>query len=149
MKKSEKVTVREIMIASPVTLKPSDSLKLASELISLARLRHIPIVDNGKLLGVVSERDLMARTVQRIFNPKSRSRSALLNSIMLKEIMQRRVITVEPETSIQEAAHLMAERKIGCLPVLNDGNLVGLVTTTDMLRYIEGLGMNSVNGVET
>ena len=149
MKKGEKRTVREIMMASPVTLKPTDSLKLASELISLARLRHIPIVDNGKLLGVVSERDLMARGAERIFNPKSRSRSALLNVVMLKEVMQRRVITVEPETSIQEAAHLMAERKIGCLPVLNDGNLVGLVTTTDMLRYIEGLGMNSVNGGKT
>lgn len=149
MKNGDKRTVREIMIASPVTLKPNDSLKLASELISLARLRHIPIVDNGKLLGVVSERDLMARAAERIFNPKSRSRSALLNVVMLKEVMQRRVITVEPETSIQEAAHLMAERKIGCLPVLNDGNLVGLVTTTDMLRYIEGLGMNSVNGGKT
>jgi CBS domain-containing protein len=147
MKKSEKVTVREIMIASPVTLKPNDNLKLASELISLARLRHIPIVDNGKLLGVVSARDLMTRAAQR-FNHKSRSRSALLKSVMLKEVMQRRVITVEPDTLIQQAAHLMAEEKIGCLPVLNDGNLIGLVTTTDMLRYIEGLGMNSANGVE-
>ncbi|MEX0806936.1 MAG: CBS domain-containing protein [Candidatus Binatia bacterium] len=149
MKNGKEGTVREIMIASPVTLKPDDSLKLASDLISLGRIRHIPVVENGKLLGIISQRDLLGRAADRILNLKENRKSALLKTVMIKEIMQRRVITVELETSIQEAAHLMAEGKIGCLPVLNDGNLVGLVTTTDMLRYIERLGMNSVNGVET
>jgi CBS domain-containing protein len=59
---------------------------------------------------------------------------------LIKEIMQRRVVTVDPDTPIKEAAHLMADKKIGCLPVLSDGTLVGLVTTTDILRYVEGLG---------
>jgi CBS domain-containing protein len=140
MKNGKEGIVREIMMGSPVTLKPDDSLQLASELISLGRLRHIPIVDNGKLLGVVSERDLMGRAADRILNLKNRSRSALLKSVMIKEVMQRRVLTVEPDTPIREAAHLMAEKKIGCLPVLSDGSLVGLVTTTDILRYVEGLG---------
>lgn len=140
MKNGKEGIVREIMMGSPVTLKPDDSLQLASELISLGRLRHIPIVDNGKLLGVVSERDLMGRAADRILNLKNRSRSALLKSVMIKEVMQRRVLTVEPDTPIREAAHLMAEKKIGCLPVLSDGSLVGLITTTDILRYVEGLG---------
>jgi CBS-domain-containing membrane protein len=140
MKNGNEGTVREIMMGSPVTLKPDDSLQLASDLISLGRLRHVPIVENGKLLGIVSERDLMGRAAERILNLKNRSRAALLKSIMIKEIMQRRVVTVEPDTPISEAAHLMAERKIGCLPVLSDGTLIGLITTTDLLRYVEGLG---------
>ena len=140
MKNGKEETVREIMMGSPVTLKPDDSLKLASDLISLGRIRHIPIVENGKLLGIISERDLMGRAANRILNLKEKSKSALLKTVMIKEIMQRRVVTVEPDTPITEAAHLMADRKIGCLPVLGDGTLVGLVTTTDILRYVEGLG---------
>jgi acetoin utilization protein AcuB len=54
--------------------------------------------------------------------------------------MQRRVVTVEMDTPIREAASMMADKKIGCLPVLSGGSLVGLVTTTDILRYVEGLG---------
>ena len=139
MKNSNEVSVREIMMSRPVTLRPNDSLQLASDLISLGRLRHIPVVDNGKLLGLVSERDLMGRAPDRILNDENRNRAALLKSLMIKEIMQRRLITVEPDTPIREAAHLMAERKIGCLPIVDNGDLVGLVTTTDVLRYLEGL----------
>jgi len=54
--------------------------------------------------------------------------------------MKKRVITVEPDVKITEAAHLMADRKIGCLPVVSAGTLVGLITTTDILRYVEKLG---------
>lgn len=139
MKNGNEATVRQIMMGSPVTLRPNDSLQLASDLISLGRLRHIPVVDNGKLLGVVSERDLMGRAADRILNLENRNKVALLKSLTIKEIMQRRLVTVEPDTSIREAAHLMAERKIGCLPILDNGDLVGLVTTTDILRYLEGL----------
>lgn len=140
MKNGKEGIVSEIMMGSPVTLKPDDTLQLASELISLGRLRHIPIVAEGKLLGIVSDRDLMGRAADLIFNLKSQSRSALLKTIPIKEVMQRRVITVEPDTPIREAAHLMGEKKIGCLPVLSEGSLVGLVTTTDILRYVEDLG---------
>jgi CBS domain-containing membrane protein len=140
MKNGKEDTVREIMMGSPVALKPDDTLKLANELISLGRIRHIPIVESGKLVGVISTRDLMGRAADRILNLKENSRSALLKSVLIKEIMQRRVVTVDPDTPIKEAAHLMADKKIGCLPVLSDGTLVGLVTTTDILRYVEGLG---------
>jgi CBS domain-containing protein len=81
----------------------------------------------------------MGRAADRILSLKEKSRAELLNAVMIKEIMQRRVVTVEPDTPVREAARLMADRKIGCLPVISDGNLVGLVTTTDILRYVESL----------
>lgn len=139
MKNGKEDVVREIMMGSPVTLKPDDTLDLANDVISLGRIRHIPVVEDGKLVGILSERDLMGAAASHIFGLKQKSKSALLKSVLIKDVMKKRLITVKPETPIKEAAHLLAEKKIGCVPVISDGNLVGLVTTTDILRYVEGM----------
>lgn len=139
MKNGKVGLVRDIMMGSPVTLKPDDTLDLASDIISLGRFRHVPVVENGKLIGIISERDLMGAAAVRIFGLKQKSKSALLKSVLIKDIMKKRVVTVEPDTPIKDAAHLMADKKIGCVPVLSEGALVGLVTTTGVLRYVEGL----------
>lgn len=139
MKNGKADVVREIMMGSPVTLKPDDTLDLANDVISLGRIRHIPVVEDGKLVGILSERDLMGAAASHIFGLKQKSKSALLKSVLIKDVMKKRLITVKPETPIKEAAHLLAEKKIGCVPVISDGNLVGLVTTTDILRYVEGM----------
>ena len=140
MKNGKEEVVREIMMGSPVTLKPEDTLDLANDVISLGRIRHIPVVDAGQLVGLLSERDLMGAAANRIFGLRQKSKSALLKSVLIREVMKKRVITVTPETSIEDAAHLMADKKIGCLPVVSDGAIVGLMTTTDILRYVERLG---------
>lgn len=140
MKNGNQGIVREIMMGSPVTLKPDDTLALANDVISLGRIRHIPVVELGRLVGLITERDLMGAAATHIFGLKRRSKSALLKSVLIKDVMKKRVVTVEPETPIKDAAHLMAEKKIGCVPVVSAGALVGLVTTTDVLRYVEGLG---------
>jgi predicted transcriptional regulator len=137
MKNGKEGMVREIMMGSPVTLKPDDTLDLANDIISLGRIRHIPVVENGRLVGLLSERDLMGAAASHIFGLKQKSKSALLKSALIKDVMKKHVVTVKPETPIKEAAHLLAEKKIGCVPVVTDGTLVGLVTTTDILRYVE------------
>jgi len=139
MKNGKEGVVREIMMGSPVTLKPEDTLDLANDVISLGRIRHIPVVDEGRLVGMLSERDLMGAAASQIFGLKQRSKAALLKSVLIKDVMKKRVVTVGPQTPIRDVAHLMAEKKIGCVPVVSDGSLVGLVTTTDILRYVEGL----------
>jgi len=140
MKNGKEGVVREIMMGSPVTLKPEDTLDLANDVISLGRIRHIPVVDTGQLVGLLSERDLMGAAASRIFGLRQKSKTALLKSVLIREVMRKRVITVTPETSIEDAARLMADKKIGCLPVVSDGGIVGLMTTTDILRYVERLG---------
>ncbi|HVO92978.1 MAG TPA: CBS domain-containing protein [Terriglobales bacterium] len=140
MKNGKEGIVREIMMSSPVTLKPEDSLDLANDVISLGRIRHIPVVEDGRLLGLVTERDLIGAAASHIFGLKQKSKSALLKSVRIKDVMKKRVVTVAPDTPIKDAAHLMADKKIGCVPVVSAGVLVGLVTTTDVLRYVEGLG---------
>jgi len=132
--------VTEIMMGSPVTLRPEDTLDLANDVISLGRIRHIPVVDAGRLVGLLSERDLMGAAASHVFGLKQKSKSALLKSVLIRDVMKKRVVTVAPESSIKDAAHLMADKKIGCVPVVRDGAIVGLVTTTDILRYVERLG---------
>ncbi len=140
MKNGKEGVVREIMMGSPVTLKPDETLDLANDVISLGRIRHIPIVEDGRLVGLLSERDMMGAAATTIFGLKRKSKSALLKSVLIKDVMKRKVVTVKPDTSIKDVAHLMKEKKIGCVPVVNEGSLVGLVTTTDILRYVENLG---------
>jgi CBS domain-containing protein len=139
MKNGKEGIAREIMMGSPVTLKPDDNLDLANDVIALGRIRHIPVVDDGKLVGMITERDLIGAAANKIFGLKQASKSALLKTVRIKDVMKKRVITVTPDTSIKDAVHLMAEKKIGCVPVVSDGSLVGLVTTTDVLRYVENL----------
>jgi acetoin utilization protein AcuB len=139
MKNGKENVVREIMMGSPVTLKPEDTLDLANDVIALGRIRHIPVVEDGRLVGLLSERDLMGAAATTIFGLRQKSKSALLKSVLVKDVMKKKVVTVKPDTPIKETAHLMKEKKIGCVPVVKEGNLVGLVTTTDILRYVEGL----------
>jgi CBS domain-containing protein len=140
MKNGRKGNVKEIMMGSPVTLGPEDTLDLVNDVISLGRIRHIPVLDDGKLVGIITERDLMGGAVPAIFGLKQKSKSALLKTYRIKEFMKKKVVTVKPDTPIKDAARLMVEKKVGCVPVLSEGSLVGLVTTTDILRYVEGLG---------
>jgi CBS domain-containing protein len=126
-------------MGSPVTLKPDDTLALANDVISLGRIRHIPVVEGGKLRGMLTERDLMGAAATQIFGLKQSSKNALLKSVQIRDVMKKRVVTVAPDTPIKDAAHLLADKKIGCLPVVSEGTLVGLVTTTDILRYVESI----------
>ena len=139
MKNGKEGVVREIMMGSPVTLKPEDTLDLANDLISLCRIRHIPVVDDGRLVGIVTERDLIGAAAAQIFGLKHKSKSVLLKSVLIKEVMKKPVTTAALDTPIKNVAHLMADKKIGCVPVVSAGMVLGLVTTTDILRYVESL----------
>jgi CBS domain-containing protein len=140
MKTDKAENVRKIMMGSPVTLSPDDTLDLANNVISLGRIRHIPVVEKGKLVGLLSERDLIGAAANRIFGLNQKSKSALLKTESVKSIMKKRLVTVTPDTPIKDAARLMADKKISCVPVISAGALVGLVTTTNVLRYLESIG---------
>ncbi len=137
MKNGKEGVVREIMMGSPVTLSPNDALDLVSNIMSLGRIRHIPVVEDGRLVGILSQSDLLGTASNAILGIKQKSKTALLKSFQIKDIMRKKVVTVSSNTPIAEAAHLMREKKIGCVPVVSDETLVGLVTTTDILRYVE------------
>jgi len=117
-----------------VTLQVEEQLSLASDIMNLARIRHLPIVEGERLVGIISQRDLFRASLASVMGYDYAATRDHLKSVSIKEAMVSDVITVEPETGIQQAGRIMLEKKIGCLPVVEDHRLVGLVTETDVLR---------------
>ena len=128
-------TVADVMRSEVVTLAPDDRLDLAGDVMKLGRIRHMPVVDEGRLVGIVSNRDLLAASLSRALEFKPEQRRAFLRSVEVEEVMARGLVTVGPETSLREAARLLVEHKIGCLPVVDThGALVGLLSEADLIR---------------
>jgi CBS domain-containing protein len=96
----------------------------------------MPVVDGGKLVGVVSQRDLFRSALVTALGFGRKVTSSLVKTIRIKEVMTEKVITISPGSSIKDAARLMMDKKIGCLPVVDGDRLIGMVTETDMLRYV-------------
>jgi CBS domain-containing protein len=129
-------TVRDIMATEVTTLGRNDSLQLAKDIMTLGRVRHFPVIDDGKVVGVVSQRDLYKASLGSVMKYGEKAQRAFLEGIVVKEIMSDPPITIASHASVQEAARLMMEKKIGCLPVLEGAQLVGIVTETDMLKLV-------------
>lgn len=134
--KNTDVTVRDIMTKDPTTLGRNDTLDIADHIMSLGRIRHMLVVDEENVVGVVSQRDLFQSALARALGYGRKAQDTLMKTIRIKEVMSEPVITIAPDASVKEAARQMMEKKIGCLPVTNGGSLVGLVTETDILRYV-------------
>lgn len=130
------VTAGDIMIKDPVTLEAGDFMDLASDIMNLGRVRHFPVLENGKLAGILSQRDLFHSALVTALGLRPRQSRDLLKGIRVREVMSAPVISVSPETGIKQAARTMIEKKIGCLPVMDNDVLVGLVTESDILRYV-------------
>jgi CBS domain-containing protein len=132
--------IAEIMQPSPMTVCANDGMDMTEDLMSLGRVRHLPVVDGARLVGVVSLRDLLAHSLTRALDFEPRERRVFLKSVDVREAMSERLITVRPDTPQAEAAALMLRHRIGCLPVVDAGGaLIGIVTETDLLRaaYLE------------
>lgn len=126
-------TLAQVMTAPVITVKPQDN---AIDLCHLARkhqIRHFPVVENDQLVGIVTDRTIReATTSPRIFQLLL-DLLATVDHVRVEDIINPQVITAPPDMPLPEAAKLMQERKIGCLPVVKDGKLIGIVTTSDVL----------------
>jgi len=122
------IKVADFMTRELVTVKEDDDLALAESILRLGGVRHLPVVHQGKLVGLVTQRDLL-RSGASGGGPTARA-------ILARDIMTRDVTTVGPETSLAHAAHLMLRHKYGCLPVCApDGTLLGIITESDFVRF--------------
>lgn len=134
--------VSEIMSTELHTLPPDASLADVQSLMNKHRIRHVPIVNaGGELVGLVSQRDVLAASDSRLADQASRRDPS---SIRIRDFMTRHLVTVNPETSARRAGLHMERRKIGCLLVVAEKKLLGIVTDTDFV----GLAINLLEQVE-
>ena len=132
-------TVRERMQVDLVTLDVSARLDRADELMRAERIRHLPILADGRLVGILSQRDIYLAATSSVLGLQPGTQEDWLAKIPVSEVMTTRVLTAHPDTSIGNAAELMVRERIGCLPVVEDEALVGLLTDTDCLRFLADL----------
>lgn len=125
--------VKDIMVKEVATLDVNDELSLANDIMRLGRIRHLPVVDRSRLVGIISERDLFRTSLAQALGYGTKATRDLMKTLHIKDVMRAEVITVSPEMDLKEAVQLMVDKKIGCLPVVADDRLVGLITETDIL----------------
>ncbi|MDH3602939.1 MAG: CBS domain-containing protein [Candidatus Tectomicrobia bacterium] len=114
-----------------------DSLLIAEEMMQWKRIRHVPVVDReSNLQGLITHRDILRASISTIAELSSGERRAAQAGILLQEIMCTDILTVGPDANIKDAARVMLEEKIGCLLVVEDGQLVGILTEADFLKYV-------------
>jgi len=132
-----KVRVRDLMTTSVRTLGWNDKLSVADTLMRTERIRHLPVVDeNGRLAGIVSQRDLFFSALVQAMGYGSASHDRMLSTIFVKEVMTEIVVTTTPETLVTAAAGVMVERKIGCLPVIEGDALIGILSESDIVSAV-------------
>ncbi|HYB89614.1 MAG TPA: CBS domain-containing protein [Candidatus Binataceae bacterium] len=113
--------ILNLMTADPVTVSSRDTLAMAKAIMDTGKFRRTPVVDNGKLVGILTERDI-------------REHAGYLESTRVDAAMRTALVTIGPRGTVEQAARLMLQHKIGGLPIVEDGKLVGIVTTSDLLK---------------
>jgi CBS domain-containing protein len=141
-----KARVREIMQTKIVTIGVTERLSTVEDIMTLGRVRHMPVVHGGRLVGVLSQRDLLRASLSELGSYASEARRAFLHAIEIERVMSAPPIVIDPEATVQLAARLMADHKIGCLPVVEGEELVGLLTETDVLCWVAGVERDLVDG---
>lgn len=119
-----------------ITVSPDMPINEALNLMKSERIRRTPVVKDGKLLGIVSSEDLLNASPSSATSLSIWEMNYLLSKITVKDVMTKKVITVSEDTPIEEAARIMADNKIGGLPVMRKEKVVGIITETDLFKIL-------------
>lgn len=129
------MAVKRYMTANPITVQPDESLLHARALLRSHQIRHLPVVERKRLIGMLSDRDIRLLLPSSLATAEEQKRfQSWGTQVTVGDVMTRKVVTVGPETETEKAARLMVEHRIGCLPVLRGSTLIGIVTTIDLLQ---------------
>jgi len=126
--------VRELMTGAPITVAPDTPMLDARHLMMKKRIRHLLVMENGELAGIVTDRDIRLNLPSQATSLSVWEVNHLLTKLTVGKVMTASVITVGPDRQARDAAQLMLDHKIGALPVVDGGLLIGIVTETDLLR---------------
>ncbi len=126
--------VGDVMERDFVSVRPEERLDLVEDVMRLGRIRHMPVIDRGRLVGIVTQRDLLAASLSNSLDFENAERRRFMESVTVDEAMSLDPEVIGPEAPLREAAARMIERKIGCLPVVDhEQRVVGIITETDLI----------------
>ena len=126
--------VRDYMTSSLQTLNPDDRLIDAELLVRRSGVRHLPVVKDGNLIGLVTDRDVR-RYAPSILDSTPDEYNKIFEQTVISTVMTKQVQTIRPDAPLAEAAEMLYAQHRGCLPVMEDGQLVGIITRRDLLRF--------------
>jgi len=131
------VLVKHLMTSPVVSLFAEQTLPLAEDIMQFRHIRHLPVIDeDGRLLGIVSHRDLLRAQLSSLTDLSEERRRALQENVRVRQLMTREVCTVTPDTLASTAGKTLVEHRFGCLPVVDEQDVVvGIVTERDFLRF--------------
>ncbi len=131
------VPISQIMTKKVVTLSTKDDLVTAEELFKKHRIRHIPVVREDTILGILSYTDLMRISFADAIDEEEYDVDTMVyNMFSIEQVMVKDVVSVPPTATVKEVAQFLAMKEFHALPVVDEGKLVGIVTTTDLIRYL-------------
>lgn len=144
------MSVKDYMTKNVVTITPDTRVAKAADLLREEDLRRLPVVENGHLVGLVTAGTMADATPSKATSLSIYEMNYLLNKTKIKDIMIKKVITVEPNASLEDAIYLMLTHKVGVLPVLDGEELVGIITDRDVYKaflHISGYGLEGIRVV--
>jgi acetoin utilization protein AcuB len=128
--------IKDVMTRNPVTAESETLVLDAQKMMKENNIRRLPIVDKGKLVGIVTKHDLLEASASPATSLSVFELNYLLAKMKVKEIMKKNPMTLTPDTPFEEALRLGQEKKIGSFPVVENGKLVGITTESDIIRFV-------------
>jgi len=132
--------VCELMTAKPITVDPQTPMLEARQRMVAERIRHLVVVENARVVGIVTDRDIRLNLPSPATSLSVWEINYLLAQLTVGGVMSAAVIIVDPDRPVAEAARIMIDHKIGALPVVDEGRLVGIITESDFVRAMAGSG---------
>jgi CBS domain-containing protein len=133
----KRTPVSEIMTKNVITLNHKDNLETAELLFKKNKIRHIPVVSGENIMGMLSYTDLLRISfADAIDDDEENVDTVVYNMFTIEQVMAKKLISVDPNATIKDVAEILAKKEFHALPVLENGKLVGIVTTTDLINYL-------------
>lgn len=133
---NQKALITEIMSKNPVTIESSKSLYDVEDLLNRHSIRHIPVVEGDRLIGVISRSDLLRISVTDLNEEEDGIESVIYDNYSISQVMTKMPVFIGVDYTIKEAAKLLSQQSFHSLPVVEEGKLVGIVTSGDLINYL-------------
>jgi acetoin utilization protein AcuB len=131
--------VRDYMTTDLITVQETDTLLDATMFFVRSTFRHLPVLRSRELVGIITERDVKQYAPSVLSGLSPEEYNTIMETTPISRVMTRNPLTVQPDQSVLDAAKLLYAKRLGCLPVVQNGELVGIITTTDMLKVLTHL----------